>query len=629
MKQFLLLSLVIFKIFILDNMAFAQGGTCGTAVSLGSAGVPCTQTTYNVSATATGVTSSCGAGTEEGWYTFTATSSETSISATTDRNLAITVYSGACGSLTQIDCVNDFGGGTAEAFIVPTVAGTTYRILLRRQTGTAGTMNGTICVTANRTTTTSCSSTFTDSGGSGGNYMIGEYYTRTFCPSSAGQYVSINFSAFSLESGFDFMWIFNGASASSEIIGSYTGTTSPGTVTSSHPDGCLTVSFYSDNDFNDAGFNAAVSCSVTPGTPPTTTASTNCSGGGGTTVCGNTTLSANSSGAGVDELVSSTFLSDNSPWNGCLIGGENQSSWYYFSPSAPGNVAFTISPTTASDDYDFAIWGPYSAVECPAYTFDEPIRCSYSSATGNTGLLDGSGDFSENDLGNKFVEDLVVSAGQVYILLIDNFSNSGNPFNLTWNLTGGASLDCTVLPVELLQFNGYNQKSKNTLLWSTAAETNSSYFDIEHSVDGRNFTSIGRNMAAGNSATILKYEFIHSNPTLGKNYYRLKQVDFDGKSIYSGTLQITNTSDDVYAGNVFPNPSGNNFNLMLQSKYDDAVQLHIYSITGMLIATQQFQVQEKKDNLLSFGAELPKGSYMVVVEDSKHNIISNQRIIKL
>ena len=86
----------------------------------------------------------------------------------------------------------------------------------------------------------------------------------------------------------------------------------------------------------------------------------------------------------------------------------------------------------------------------------------------------------------------------------------------------------TALPVTLLDFNGHAHDNSNHLNWSTASESNSDYFEVEHSLDAYEWTSIGTVPAAGNSNMTLGYSMIHESPRFAINYYRLVQYDWDG-----------------------------------------------------------------------------------------------------
>ncbi|MEC3877916.1 M12 family metallo-peptidase [Chryseobacterium salviniae] len=104
---------------------------------------------------------------------------------------------------------------------------------------------------------------FTDTGGSASNYGDNQTIVKTFYPSSGA--LSMTFTEFGLEDDYDFMYIYNGPSTSSPLFANgngLSGTTLPGTFTSTHPSGAITVRFVSDVEINDIGWKANFSCSV-------------------------------------------------------------------------------------------------------------------------------------------------------------------------------------------------------------------------------------------------------------------------------------------------------------------------------------------------------------------------------
>ncbi len=104
---------------------------------------------------------------------------------------------------------------------------------------------------------------FFDSGNTNSNYTNGEYTTTTMSPTNIGDQVSVTFTSFNLEDGADNLRIFNGPDINSPFIQEeygFTGTNSPGTITSTHPSGKLTFLFYSDGVNTASGWNATVSC---------------------------------------------------------------------------------------------------------------------------------------------------------------------------------------------------------------------------------------------------------------------------------------------------------------------------------------------------------------------------------
>ena len=115
-------------------------------------------------------------------------------------------------------------------------------------------------------TVTACSGTVYDPGGVNGNYANNQNCTLTVC-SGNGQQINLTFTSMNLESNFDFIKIYNGTNTNPpNLIGSYTGTTLPGTVSSNTT--CITLIFTSDGSVTYSGFAATISCGTPPPPPP-------------------------------------------------------------------------------------------------------------------------------------------------------------------------------------------------------------------------------------------------------------------------------------------------------------------------------------------------------------------------
>lgn len=263
---------------------------------------------------------------------------------------------------------------------------------------------------------------------------------------------------------------------------------------------------------------------------------TNCTNAG--QVCSNATVSGNNSGFGTQELHSGN--------RGCLSTNEHQSSWYYINIETGGTLEMTISTTV---DYDWAIWGPYTYTNASTAcgNLSAPIRCSYSREYGNTGMSSyqyihtsnsgcgflwlspcwGMGsptDVSEGAGGDAWVKPLDVSAEQVYIMVVDNFTANNTPFTITWG--GTADLGCTVitLAADIAKFSGTNEGTNNTINWSTLSELENDYFVLEHSTDGITWNEITKVKSTGDNSN---YRYQHTDWS-EENYYRLAMVDLNG-----------------------------------------------------------------------------------------------------
>lgn len=103
----------------------------------------------------------------------------------------------------------------------------------------------------------------------------------------------------------------------------------------------------------------------------------------------------------------------------------------------------------------------------------------------------------------------------------------------------------TPLPIELISFDGENVSNSNLLEWSTASEINNDYFLLEISEDGYNWEDLARVSGSGNSTQVISYRFSDMNYKNVVNYYRLSQVDFDGRSETFNIISIDNSSEPL------------------------------------------------------------------------------------
>ncbi|MEO8147357.1 MAG: CUB domain-containing protein [Bacteroidia bacterium] len=415
-----------------------------------------------------------------------------------------------------------------------------------------------------------CSGTFTDNGGLAANYSnnIGgaNGYYRTFCPSQVGKCLRAQFWSFSTEAGFDYLSIRNGPTQLSPAFGtgsSFWGTAGPNTYqgcmaagigpyTSTDQSGCITFSFHSDFITTYPGWVVTFDC-VPCNYGPNGTDNNDCSRA--SLVCSDLGFGDASTGPGL--------LSETGP-PGCALS-ENYSNWYKFQVKTSGTLGLNIIPVVASDDYDFALFGPN--VSCGS--LGSPVRCSYASNTGNTGLNsalnlttntavcgtpNNGSDVSEDVCGNAWVNNINVTAGQIYYLMVNKWTPGGNGFTLNWVLTGGASLQCTPLPVQWLNFSATPENHTVNLNWSTASEYNNDHFEIERSNDGRDFHTIAKTPSRGYSTAVTEYNAIDLSPLYGTSYYRIKQVDINGEITFSKIVLVSFLDHNEFIS-IEPNPA--------------------------------------------------------------------------
>ncbi|WP_417266577.1 hypothetical protein [Brumimicrobium sp.] len=509
------------------------------------------------------------------WYSFIGDGNSTTISASpaSGYEIEMSISSGSCASLTNIVCRD---AGNPETHTFTTTNGVTYFVYIAHwslSSSTTGTFTISrscaavtpVCNDLSVNTTlfsqsglTTCGSgdDFSSSDVCGSSYMNGEDFVIEYTPNTT-ECIDIALTNTNTWTG---VFLTDGCPSSSSATCLGEATNSSGNPTLSGMNVVagqtyyITISTYPSPDCTPFGID------ITACPPPVM--GQDCPGA--EMVCSNTSFAGNSSGFGTQELDASN--------QGCLSSGEKESSWYYVNIGSNGTLEMTISPV-ASDDYDWAIWGPFSSTNastnCPPTS--DPIRCSYAGGDGDTGMGNGATDFSEGAGGNKWIAPLNVIDDEIYILLITNHSASSQPFNLNWG--GTAGLDCTPisLPVELTFFTGNKTGNINHLSWETATETNNDYFILEHSVDGFAWSEITKMNGAGNSTEINNYSFDHRDFPKTINYYRLTQVDFDGKRETFEIVSIDNSSDRklIKTVNMIGQEVNENYKGVVIDYYDD------------------------------------------------------------
>ncbi len=171
------------------------------------------------------------------------------------------------------------------------------------------------------------------------------------------------------------------------------------------------------------------------------------------------------------------------------------------------------------------------------------------------------------------------------------------------------------LPVTITRFTGAKEGNKNVLRWITSSESNNNGFEIQRSTDGVQYTTIGfvQSLAiGGNSASDLNYLYADNSYTGTVQYYRLRQVDNDGRSQLSNVVTIRDNHPMALSiADVYPNPASALVNVVITAPASDKVQALITDVFGNVVASKQVMVQ-KGNNLVTFNiGELAAGSYFV------------------
>ena len=192
-------------------------------------------------------------------------------------------------------------------------------------------------------------------------------------------------------------------------------------------------------------------------------------------------------------------------------------------------------------------------------------------------------------------------------------TQSASKVNRTTENFDAATINClvnTVLAVELLDFKGKNTEGGNLLTWHTESEINNNHFVVEKSIDGRMFTGIGTVKGKGTTAATQSYTFTDATP-YSTSYYRLNQVDNDGKTTLSKTIAIRQS---IGKNNlkVYPNPT----TTVLTIEHTPSVEtLEIVNPMGQVVKTIQVNAESLQTDITT--TELTNGIYFLRVNRSE------------
>jgi parallel beta-helix repeat protein len=179
------------------------------------------------------------------------------------------------------------------------------------------------------------------------------------------------------------------------------------------------------------------------------------------------------------------------------------------------------------------------------------------------------------------------------------------------------------LPVTLFDFYLSRKNEKVLVSWVTSSEVNNNHFTVERSSDGKTFEPLGNVRGAGNSKEYNTYSFEDVTPIQGITYYRLLQVDNDGKKSYS-EIKAINISTDQFL-QIFPNPSLGVFSMNLNSE-SELVDVLVLNSLGQEIYKFSETISSGKLNKTIDLSALPNGIYYISILTGEQQII--EKIIK-
>ncbi len=183
----------------------------------------------------------------------------------------------------------------------------------------------------------------------------------------------------------------------------------------------------------------------------------------------------------------------------------------------------------------------------------------------------------------------------------------------------------TALPIELSVFeaNVINEEEVE-LIWRTALEVDAEYFEVQRSAEGEDFDTIGEVAAEGRPSS---YDFTDESPLKGVSYYRLKQVENNGRFTYSSVEKIEIESKIIKSIRLSPNPTRLNSFVNLTAYEDSSATLQVVSMQGMVHRTESIEIQKGFNKFPIDAERLSSGIYIVSLTNDEGKIIGQEQLL--
>lgn len=202
-----------------------------------------------------------------------------------------------------------------------------------------------------------------------------------------------------------------------------------------------------------------------------------------------------------------------------------------------------------------------------------------------------------------------------------SFNSGTDPANTDGAEGGGFNSGTVVivclqaLPIELINFKAMIQSEQDVmLLWSTASEKDNEGFEVERSLDNRNWSSLGFVRGMGTTTEKHEYTFHDERPLSGVNYYRLKQMDTDGRFQYT-PMVVADLHGKSSQFDIFPNPSSEGaVSVRAVSMQEGDATLEIFTWTGLRAYRETFRAYEGTIVWPLDLSTFPKGTYTARLE---------------
>ncbi|MBL7771905.1 MAG: zinc-dependent metalloprotease [Chitinophagaceae bacterium] len=284
------------------------------------------------------------------------------------------------------------------------------------------------------------------------------------------------------------------------------------------------------------------------------------------------------------------------------------------------NTNYPITVKTKTNAQKVAVYIDYD--NNGTFTNGSPERVFTSTGT--------SGDFTHTGSFTVPISGVTLNTPLRMRVISDFTSSTMTP---TMQLQYGQAEDYTVmiygfpLSVQWKEFNAVLKNNSDVeLYWSTLSEINNDRFELQHSADGITYNTIYQVKGRGLTEETSRYSFLDKNALPGRNYYRVRQFDVDGK--YSDSeIRDVNLEAAPFDISLYPNPTSNELKMNFNMAKDGNLDILIFDVNGKMYHHELLSVQKGNQYKAIATDQLPQGVYFIKLQHNKGTEI--KRFVKL
>ena len=326
---------------------------------------------------------------------------------------------------------------------------------------------------------------------------------------------------------------------------------------------------------------------------------------------------------------------------GVCCGNQTHRSWIHFNTtSIPDNACVNAvelqyncngvggagAETVFLNDVKAVGPGPYPSINAAAYQ-------DFGDGTYTDFIATGTGNYGFFNLGAQAALDL---QGKLNVNWFEVGSHFLNEPSTNWKrfVASASSLrvdyevppSCVLLSIQLNNFKADCQNNLVELSWSTTTEVNSNEFIIEKSENGVEFSRLATVAAAGNSNSLIEYNYTDENPAAGNSYYRIRYQGQNGTIAYS-TVEVTTCAPKEESVQIYPNPVNNTLHIDFVSKNKGRVDIAITDVSGKIVHKSNHYVKVGFNRFEIELNKLPAAMYQLMIKTEQLQIM--RKISKL